>query len=355
MSEMAETISTPLTEMLGIRYPVMLAGMNAVATAELVAAVTNAGGIGTIGGLTMTPNMLQTEINEVKKALTDKHAPFGVDLALPQVGGNARKTNHDYTHGKLPELTDIIIKEKAAIFVCAVGVPPRWMVDKLHEAKIPIMNMVGHPHHVEKALEAGVDLICAQGGEGGGHTGDIASTVLLPLCVDACRGKKSPLTGKDIVVVGGGGMYDGRSLAAALSMGCAGVWVGTRFITAEESGAPPRHIQHVLKASASDTVKTLIYSGRPLRTFASEYVRDFEARPEEIKAYCDKGIIPIRGDYKKAMIEKRPFSRGGTVAMLMGQCAGAVNDRKPCKQIVEEMVSDAIHVLRSNSARISKL
>merc|ERR1719284_920801 len=86
-----ETIHTPLTEMLGIKYPVMLAGMNAVATSELVAAVMNAGGIGTIGGLTMTPNMLQTEINEVKKALTDKHAPFGVDLALPQVGGNARK------------------------------------------------------------------------------------------------------------------------------------------------------------------------------------------------------------------------------------------------------------------------
>merc|ERR1719386_618926 len=141
MAAMAEQLKTPLTEMLGIRYPVMLAGMNAVATAELVAAVTNAGGIGTIGGLTMTPNMLQTEINEVKKALTDKNAPFGVDLALPQVGGNARKTNHDYTHGKLGELTDIIIKEKAAIFVCAVGVPPRFMVDELHAAGIPIMNM----------------------------------------------------------------------------------------------------------------------------------------------------------------------------------------------------------------------
>eukprot|EP00929_Paragymnodinium_shiwhaense_P066703 TRINITY_DN33490_c0_g1_i2.p1 TRINITY_DN33490_c0_g1~~TRINITY_DN33490_c0_g1_i2.p1 ORF type:complete len:334 (-),score=75.51 TRINITY_DN33490_c0_g1_i2:123-1124(-) len=326
--------------------------MNAVATAELVAAVTNAGGIGTIGGLTMTPNMLQTEINEVKKALHSKDAPFGVDLALPQIGGSARKTNHDYTHGKLPELTEIIIREKAALFVCAVGVPPEWMVEKLHAAGIPVMNMVGHPHHVEKALAAGVDMICAQGGEGGGHTGDIATSVLLPLCVDACRGKKSPLTGRDIVVVGGGGMFDGRSLASALSLGASGVWVGTRFITAAESGAPPRHIQHVLKATASDTTKTLIYSGRPLRTFVSEYVREFEKRPEEIKAYCDKGIIPIRGDYKKAMIEKRPFSRGETVAMLMGQCAGAINDRKACKQIIEEMVSQAIEVLRSNTARI---
>merc|ERR1719424_2332212 len=174
----------------------------------------------------MTPKMLQTECDMVKAALHDPNGKFGVDLAIPQVGGNARKTNHDYTHGKLPELTDIIIKEKAAIFVCAVGVPPRWMVDKLHAAKIPVMNMCGHPHHVEKALEAGVDMICAQGTEGGGHTGEVATTVLLPMCVDACRGKLSPLTGEDIIVVAGGGMYNGRSLAAALSFGCGGVWVG---------------------------------------------------------------------------------------------------------------------------------
>merc|ERR1719282_1035277 len=111
----------------------MLAGMNAVATSDLVAAVTNAGGIGTIGGLTMTPRMLQIEIDEVKKLLKDKNAPFGVDLAIPQIGGGARKTNHDYTHGK---------------------------VDELHAAGIPIMNMVGHPNHVLKALDAGVDMIC---------------------------------------------------------------------------------------------------------------------------------------------------------------------------------------------------
>lgn len=256
---MAETINTPLTELLGIKYPVMLAGMNAVATSELVSAVSNAGGIGTIGGLTMTPKVLQTEINSLKRDLVDKNAPFGVDLAIPQVGGSARKTNHDYTHGKLPELTDIIIKEKAAIFVCAVGVPPKWMVDKLHGAGIPVMNMVGHPHHVEKALEAGVDMVCAQGGEGGGHTGEVATSILVPMCVDVCKGRKSPLTGKDIMVIAGGGMYNGRSLAAALSWGAAGVWVGTRFIACKETGAPKRHVEHVLKASVTDTTKTLIF------------------------------------------------------------------------------------------------
>merc|ERR1712083_164073 len=264
-------------------------------------------------------------------------------------------TNHDYTHGKLGELTDIIIKEKAAIFVCAVGVPPRWMVDKLHEAKIPVMNMVGHPSHVEKALDAGVDLICAQGGEGGGHTGEVATSILLPLCVDACHGRKSPLTGKDIVVVGGGGMFDGRSLAAALSLGASGVWVGTRFIACEETGAPKRHVEHVLKASVTDTTKTLIYSGRPLRTFITPYVKEFVTRPEEIKAYCDKGILPIRGDYKKHMEAGKPFSKGETVALLMGQVAGAINDKPPARVIIESMVSQAIEIIRNRAAAIGPM
>jgi len=115
--------------------------------------------------------MLKEQIQELKDGLNDKSAPFGVDLLIPQVGGNARKTNYDYTHGHLDELIDVIIESGATLFVSAVGVPPRHVVDRLHKANIPIMNMIGHPKHVKKALDAGVDIICAQGGEGGGHTG----------------------------------------------------------------------------------------------------------------------------------------------------------------------------------------
>jgi NAD(P)H-dependent flavin oxidoreductase YrpB (nitropropane dioxygenase family) len=101
--------------------------------------------------------------------------------------------------------------------------------------------MVGHPKHVSKALAVGVDLICAQGGEGGGHTGDIAGSILLPACLDEVKGKKSPLTGEPVMVVAAGAMYDGRSLAAALSYGATGVWVGTRFVASVEAGAPKKH------------------------------------------------------------------------------------------------------------------
>ena len=224
------TISTPLCDLLGVKHPVMLAGMNAVAHSELVAAVTNAGGIGTIGGLMLSPEALKKQIDEAKELIADKANPkFGVDLAIPQIGGSARKTNHDYTHGHLPELIDIIIAEKASLFVCAVGVPPRWAVDKLHAAGIPIMNMIGHPKHVDKALQAGVDIICAQGSEGGGHTGDIATTVLIPQVVDLCKGRISPLTGEQVLVVAAGGFFDGRGLAAALRWVLWGlVWGGER-------------------------------------------------------------------------------------------------------------------------------
>jgi hypothetical protein len=100
--------------------------------------------------------------------------------------------------GKLSELIDVIIEEKTSLFVCAIGVPPKEVVEKLHRAKIPIMNMIGHPKHAKYALDAGVDIICCQGGEGGGHTGNVPTSVLVPAVVDAVKGKKSPLTGEPV-------------------------------------------------------------------------------------------------------------------------------------------------------------
>merc|ERR1712039_915776 len=123
-----------------------------------------------------------------------------------------------------------------------------WAVDKLHAAKIPVMNMIGAVKHVDKALQAGVDIICAQGGEGGGHTGDIPTSILLPQVVSLCKGKTSPLTGGPVLIVGAGGIFDGRGLAASLAMGCSGVWVGTRFIASDEAGAGPYHKKSVVAA-----------------------------------------------------------------------------------------------------------
>merc|ERR1719191_2192037 len=121
--------------------------------------------------------------------------------------------------------------------------------------------MIGAVKHVDKAIEAGVDIICAQGGEGGGHTGDCPTSILLPKVVDVCRGHTSPLTGGPVLVVGAGGIFDGRGLAMALAAGCAGVWVGTRFIASDEAGAGPYHKKSVVDADYNDTVRSTIYTG----------------------------------------------------------------------------------------------
>ncbi|KAF5316360.1 hypothetical protein D9619_006700 [Psilocybe cf. subviscida] len=338
-------ITTPITELFGIKHPILLAGMNVAAGPELAAAVTNAGGLGVIGGIGYTPKVLRQQIQAIKKDLKDPNAPFGVDLLLPQVGGSARKTNTDYTKGQLPELLQVIIEEKATLFVSAVGIPPKWAVDKLHEAGILVMNMVGHPKHVHKALEVGVDLICAQAGEGGGHTGEIPASILIPACVDAVKGRVSPLTGKPVYVIGAGAVYDGRGLAANLSWGAQGVWVGTRFVASKEAGAPPKHKELVVSAGFEDVARTIIFTGRPMRVRNTPFVAEWEAnRQAEIKELTSKGIIPVYDELEKhpeKSIEARPW--------LMGSVAAVIKEVLPAQQIVDNMVSEAAAILQNNA------
>jgi len=334
-------IQTQLTDLLHIQHPILLAGMNVAAGAELAAAVTNAGGMGVIGGLGYTPEQLRAEIHEMKTYMKDPRAPFGIDYPIPFVGGNARKTNYDYSKGRLNELIGVVIQEKAALFVCAIGIPPPNVVKKLHDANILIMNMVGHPKHVSKALEAGVDLICPQGGEGGGHTGDIPSSILIPACVDAVRGHRSPLTGQPVLVVGAGGVLDGRSLAANLMWGASGVWVGTRFVASTEAAAPKRHKEMLVSAGVDDAVTTLIYSGRPLRLRRNEYVDDWNNnRQDEMKHLLSQGKIPH--DHE---LEQHPEISASTRMWLMGSVAGLIHDIKPAQQIVDSMVAEAAALL----------
>merc|ERR1719440_2530062 len=144
------------------------------------------------------------------------------------------------------------------------------------------MNMIGTVKHAQKAIDAGVDMICAQGGEGGGHTGDCATSILLPKVVDACRGKTSPLTGGPVMVVGAGGIFDGRGLAMSLAAGCDGVWVGTRFIAADEAGAGPIHKKRVVESAYEDTIRTIQYSGRPMRVFKTPYNVEMEENRQDI-------------------------------------------------------------------------
>ncbi|KAH9946237.1 2-nitropropane dioxygenase [Epithele typhae] len=298
MPSSAPKLSTPLTKLFGINHPVMLA------------AVTNAGGIGVMEG----------SDREIKAHLEDPNAPFGVDLLIPQVGGQARKTN-------LPELTDVIIQGGAKLFVCAVGVPPKEMVDKLHAAGIVVMKYhVGHPKHVPKALAQGVDVICAQGGEGGGHTGETPFSVLIPAVIDLCRTARSPLTGEPVIVVAAGGIADGRGLAAAFAYGAAGVWVGTRFVASEEAGAPKVHKDLVLSAG-----------GRPMHVRKTAYVASW-------CVWCGGRKIP-----NEVELEQHPEKSMESRMWLMGKVAGSIKDIKPAKEIVDELVNTAVASIQGSS------
>ncbi|KAL8798398.1 MAG: hypothetical protein Q9182_006692 [Xanthomendoza sp. 2 TL-2023] len=340
-------LATPLSSLLNIRHPILLAGMAHCSTAPLASAVTSAGGLGTIGGLGYTPSQLRAMIHELKSSLPSPNRPFGVDLALPSLAPTARKTNHDYTKGRLEELVDVIIEEKTSLFVCAVGVPPRGVVERLHRGGVVVMNMVGAVKHAVKAFDAGCDIVCAQGGEGGGHTGDVSGNILVPACVDVARRYRPVmLRGGEGMVVAAGGIWDGRGLAAALCQGAVGVWVGTRFVASEEAGCSLMHKKAVVESQWGETTRTLAVSGRPLRVRRNEWVEKWEKKPEEVKELTSNGVVPMEKDMDDGEEVDFPF--------LMGQVAALVQEIKPARTIVEEMVREAVRVLESGHHYIRK-
>jgi len=348
-----QQLKTVTTDLLKINHPILLAGMNVAAGPKLAAAVTNAGGLGVIGGVGYTPDMLREQLAELKGYLKDKNAPFGVDLLLPQVGGNARKTNHDYTRGKLNDLIDIIIESGAKLFVSAVGVPPKAVVDKLHKNNILYMNMIGHPKHVKKCLELGVDIICAQGGEGGGHTGDNPTTILIPTVVKLVQGHKSPLTGQPVQVIAAGGIFSGQSLAAALMLGASAVWVGTRFVLSEEAGASRAHQEAVRTSGFDDNIRTIIFTGRPLRVRNNPYIQNWEDnRSQQIRDLTSRGKIPVEHDMETLGDDVDDDTLDNARPFLMGKAAAVVNEKKSAKEIVDEMVNGAVQWLQRGNGYI---
>lgn len=340
-----------------------------------------------IGGVGYTPAFLRAQIKELKEALDDKNAPFGIDLLLPMVGGTARKTNKDYTGGKLNELVDIIIEEKAALFVCAVGVPPKEVVDRLHAAGIPVMNMVGAVKHCEKALAVGVDLICAQGGEGGGHTGDIATSILIPACVSAVKGRKSPLTGEPIQVSSrpATSRLTPRSRSSLLVASTTVVDLRLRSRSARPPSGSERGSSALrrrerpavtrTRSLAPTTTTPSALSVRPLLRFPSlttnslhrttpsraqdavhHELGEREARRDEV---APRSGYPPRRHAHRSYVSLN-LSRGRTNALsaanapyLMGQVAAMVKEITPAKQIVEEMVAEAIAVIHESTKFVS--
>ena len=208
----------------------------------------------------------------------------------------------------------------------------------------------------------GVDGVICQGSEGGGHTGIISTTVLLPNIVDMCKDKYSSFTGKKILVIGAGGIFDGRGLAMSLLFGSSGAWIGTRFVASIESGASIEHKNAIINASLNDTKRTLVYTGRPLRVITNKYVNEWETdRKDDMNKLLNDGIIPVYVDMKHkrehdmykeySKYELKPdFER-----YLCGMVAGNINHILPAKLIIQNIINDAVTCIKNNYKLICKL
>ena len=310
-------MKTRLTELLGIEHPVMLAGMGGVAYGRLAGAVSEAGGYGCLGASTMSTSHLASEMALVK-SLTSK--PFGVDLltAFPET---------------LDQNVELLIEGGASAFVAGLGVP-RHVIDLCHRNGVLVISMCGKVEHARRALDAGCDVVVAQGTEAGGHTGTVATFPLVPMIVDA--------VGASIPVVAAGGIFDGRGLAAALALGADGVWVGTRFIATPEARAVVGFKEGILNAAEDGTVVSRAYSGKTMRVIRNSKTDCYESDPTLLKKFPDQlevsfadGSFHLGGDETTADVDP------DIECYPAGQAVGAIDDLIPAGQIVRLMVSQA--------------
>ena len=308
------SLRTPLCDLLDIEHPIMLAGMGGVSYAELVAAVSNAGGYGVLGMAGRGPDFIREQMRLVK-TLTDK--PFGVDLLAA-------------SPDSLTASVDVIIDEGASSFVAGLGVPMP-ILEKLKKANLKVMVVCGAVKHAVKAEQAGCDAVICQGGEGGGHTGLVGT---LPLVAQAVEAVKVP-------VVAAGGLYDGRGLAASLCLGAVGVWMGTRFIASQEAHAGQMYRDVILAATDEATVRTRAYSGKPMRVKKNPYIEDWEGRPGDIQPFPQQAMISHRegvmggiGGQVEGLDEDRS-------AFAMGQSAGGIHDVPSAGDIVRRIMAEA--------------
>jgi enoyl-[acyl-carrier protein] reductase II len=313
-------MQTRLTEMLGIEHPVMLAGMGGVSYHQLVAAVSEAGGIGTFGASTMGPDELPEEI-AAAKALTSK--PIGVDLltAMP---------------GQVERGIQSVIDGGAALFVAGLGVP-REVIDLLHDNNILVGSMCGKVRHAVSAVASGVDIVIAQGTEGGGHTGTVATMALIPQVVDAVEGK--------VPVVAAGGLFDGRGLAASLALGADGVWIGTRFIATPEARAVNGYKESLIELAEDGTVISRAFTGKTCRVIRNDWTQHFEQHPEELQPFPAQAVASARAGVNHLGAPSGTDVDIRKEFMPCGQGVGAIHGLVPAGDLVRSIVAEAEAVI----------
>ncbi|MEU1803708.1 nitronate monooxygenase [Streptomyces sp. NPDC019937] len=342
-------MDTALTRLVGVRYPIVQTGMGWVAGPRLVSAAANAGALGILASATMSPERLRSAVREVASRT---EAPFGVNLRADA--------------GDAGERVRIIIDEGVRVASFALAPKPE-LISRLKDAGVVVIPSVGARRHAEKVAGWGADAVVVQGGEGGGHTGEVATTVLLPQVVDAV----------DIPVVAAGGFHDGRGLVAALAYGAAGIAMGTRFLLTSDSTVPAAVKARYLAAAASDVTVTTAVDGLPHRMLRSELVASLERSGRAaalVRAVRHAAAFRrLSGlGWARMVRDGRAMRRGkglswsqvllaantpmllkasmvdgrtDTGVMASGQVAGVIDDLPSCAELVERIMAEAAAAL----------
>lgn len=342
---MHAALHTRLCDIFGIRYPIIQTAMGWVATPELVAGTANAGAMGFLACATSRPEQAERDIARVKELTS---APFGVNFLMEQPGAD--------------RIVDAIIRHgvKAASYSRS---PNRGYIERFKEAGVLCVPTVGAARHADKAVQLGADVIVCQGGEGGGHTGSVPTSLLLPQVVDCV----------DVPVAAAGGFHDGRGLVAALAFGADGIAMGTRFLLTEESPVPRTTLERYHRAGVTDVQVTVEVDGLPQRCIRNEFLDKLESGNAltrlvralrsglEYRKLSGASIAELlRAAFsmqqsekltrtqmlmaanapifiKRAMVEGHP-SEG---VLPSGQVAGLIDDLPTCKQLVDRIIVEA--------------
>ena len=357
---------TPVCDKFGIEFPVFAFSH----CRDVVAAVSKAGGLGVLGALAFTPDELEIEL-----AWIDDHCdgkPYGVDLVMPAnyVGKGGKQPDEkklramipqeywdyvekvlaEYDIPPLPEdfneraraaglgvddqatrAVEVALKhDKVKLLVNALGPPPQEVVDKAHEHGVLVAALVGNKRHAQKQVDIGVDVIVAQGTEAGGHTGDVATMVLVPEVVDA--------VGPDVPVLAAGGIGTGRQMAAALALGAQGAWTGSIWLSVAEADTPPQALENILAADSRGTVRSRAMTGKPARQLRTAWTEAWE-REDAPKTLP----MPLQGILFNEMARRVTRAHNRELAGFpVGQIVGRMNTVRPTQEVMFDLIQEWI-------------
>ena len=328
---MNPTLKTSVCDLLGIEKPIVQAGMGFVARSELAAAVSSSGALGVIGAAFFTLDQLREEIRKTRD-MTDK--PFGVDILFATFNKPSKDPRVEEFTDEVRKQIDIVFEERVPILASGLG-NPAPVVPQAHELGIKVVSLVGNTKNAKRVAAGGVDVIVAQGYDGGGHTGRVGTLSLIPAVVDCVE---QP-------VLAAGGICDGRGLVAALAMGAEGVWLGTRFVASKEAFAHMNYKNRITEIDDEGTTRSRCFSGKPCRVIKNRTTAEWEDRESEIEPFpiqIEK-ISEYIGEniYEASRLHGR-IDRGSCAA---GQASTLIDEVKGAGMVVDDLMNEAEQIL----------